>query len=184
MVVRELGVDEVALVAALRRRIRVSVTDPATVTIDPEALREVSRDVCRRRRLMPLAVASYATGPKQLRVAMADPTDAVAIAEVEHHSGCRVEPTLMTLSAVEELVETSYRQYVTEVMRRPAPRPRKAEPAGEPAAGGTVPFRRVVDDADLGLRVEALVHLLVEKGVLGEDEYEEAVRELMKQRAT
>jgi hypothetical protein len=62
---------------------------------------------------------------------MADPTDAVAVAEVEHVTGCRVDPVLMTVSAVEELVEKTYRALVTEVMKRvddrgdePASRPR------------------------------------------------------------
>jgi hypothetical protein len=49
---------------------------------------------------------------------MADPTDAVAVAEVEHLTGCQVEPNLLPLGTVEELVERSYRHLVTEVMKR------------------------------------------------------------------
>src|SRR5262245_35777475 len=60
---------------------------------------------------------------------MADPTDAVAVAEVEHMTGCQVTPVLMTLSAVEELVETMFRALVTEVIKR----------VGEPAAAEESP---------------------------------------------
>jgi Type II secretion system (T2SS), protein E, N-terminal domain len=74
----------------------------------------------------PLSLSSYGGGGRVLRLAMADPTDAVAVAEVEHVTGCRVEPVLMTVSAVEELVEKTYRALVTEVIRRGG-EPRPAE---------------------------------------------------------
>ncbi len=118
--VRECGIDEVALLAALRRHVRVATGDPATVAPEPEAVRELQRDVCRRQRVAPLSVSSYGGGGRVLRLAMADPTDAVAVAEVEHVTGCRVEPVLMTVSAVEELVEQTYRALVTEVIKRGA----------------------------------------------------------------
>ncbi len=117
--VRECGIDEVALLAALRRHVRVATGDPATVAPEPEAVRELQRDVCRRQRVAPLSVSSYGGGGgRVLRLAMADPTDAVAVAEVEHVTGCQVEPVLMTVSAVEELVEKTYRALVTEVIKR------------------------------------------------------------------
>jgi hypothetical protein len=116
--VRECGIDEVALLAALRRHVRVATGDPATVAPEPEAVRELQRDVCRRQRVAPLSLSSYGGGGRVLRLAMADPTDAVAVAEVEHVTGCQVEPVLMTVSAVEELVEKTYRALVTEVIKR------------------------------------------------------------------
>jgi hypothetical protein len=111
---------------------------------------------------------------------MADPLDAVTIAEVEHLSRSRVEPTLMTLSAVEELVEKAYGSFVTEVMSR-----KKAStlPVGGKAATTTVPFQRVVDAADPGLRLDALVKLLIEKELVTEEEYEETIRAVMKSRS-
>jgi hypothetical protein len=126
--IRECGIDEVALVAALRRHVRVATGDPATVQPEPDAVRELQRDVCRRQRVAPLSVSAYGGDVRMLRLAMADPTDAVAIAEVEHVTGCRVDPVLMTLSAVEELVEKTYRALVTEVMKR------TSERGEEPAA--------------------------------------------------
>ena len=185
--VRDIGVDEVALVAALRKRARVSVADPAKAEVDPDALREVARDMCRRLKVMPLSVATYDSGPRLLRLAMADPTDTVAIAEVEHHTGCRVEPALMTLSAIDELVETSYRHFVTEVIKRggsdSAPHrsiDKSKSTSGDKAQPTTVPFRRLTDEATTAERLEALVSLLIEKGILDEEDYDEKIRQLVK----
>jgi len=195
--VRQHEVDELALVAAIRRQVRVPLSDPRTVELDPDALREVQRPMCRRLRVLPLSVAVFDSGPRLLKLAMADPTDTVAIAEIEHVTGCRVEVTLMPLSAVEEMVESGYRQFVTEVMERreirsrhaaDAERKRKsvaktAKPAdtGSPAPT-TIPYHRISEEADISLRHQALLELLVERQVISEDEYEERVRQLMKGR--
>jgi hypothetical protein len=195
--VRELKVDELALVTAVRRQVRVPLSDPATVELDPDALREVQRPMCRRLRVLPLSLSVYDTGPRLLRLAMADPTDAVAIAEIEHHTGCRVDVTLMPLSAVEEMVESGYRQFVTEVMKRREVSSRKVARGGKPAkagAGGeqrapaegvqptTMPYHRISEEAHISIRHQALLELLVEKHVVSEDQYEERVRQLMKGR--
>lgn len=116
--VRNDGLDELALVAAIRRQVRVPLIDPALVEHDPEALRELPQEVCRRLGVMPLSISSYDSGARVLQLAMADPTDTMAVAEVEHITGCQVENHLMPLSAIEELVQKAYRAFVTEVMRR------------------------------------------------------------------
>ncbi len=185
--VRDCGVDELGLVSAIRKKIRVPLIDPQKAKLDPDALRGLSRDTARRLRVLPMSIAMYDAGPKTMRLATADPTDTVTMAEVEHLSGCRVECSLMPLSAIEEMVERSYRQFVTEVM----PRGRKAEtaPSGKKTFGPsqtdgpaptTIPYHRVSDDADVAVRVRALVDLLLDKRVITEDEYEEQVRLLMK----
>jgi len=185
--VRDCGVDELGLVTAIRKQFRVPLIDPAKAKLDPEALRGLSRDVARRLRVLPLSVSVYDSGPNTMHVATADPTDQVTLAEVEHLSGCRVECSLMPLSAIEELVESSYRAFVTEVMRRG--RNSDDQPAGKSpfgpaptadAAPTTIPYHRVSDDADVAVRVRALVDLLLHKRVITEDEYEEQVRLLMK----
>ena len=112
------GVDELAVVAAIRKQVRVPLADPGVVEADPEAIRELPRAVAHRLRVMPLSISPYELETRVMRLAMADPTDTMAIAEVEHVTGCRVEGHLMPLSAIEELIENSYRSFVTEVMRR------------------------------------------------------------------
>ncbi|MEM9491666.1 MAG: hypothetical protein AAGC55_21145 [Myxococcota bacterium] len=211
--VRHNQVDELALVAAVKRNARVALVDPAQVMLDPEASRELSRDVCWRLRVVPVSVAVFDSNSKVLRLAMADPTDTVAVAEVEHLTGGRVEGALMPLSAVEELIEQAYRSQVTEVIRRDrtgvmetpnsaprtlvteltepfvvavdtaevrAPLPSRTDHANQPS---TVPFHRVTDEASLQLKHRALLDILVRKKILTEEEYEEQVRSLMKQRS-
>jgi hypothetical protein len=167
--VRHAGVDELALVGAIRRQMRIPVVDPADVTFDTDALREVPREVCERRRVFPLTLQVFASGPRHMRLAMVDPTDAVAVAEVEHLSGCRVELSLMPLSAIEELVGRAYRGFVTQVMKREATARYRA-----------TTHHRVLDAADPELRLRALVRLLVSKGLITEAEHDEMVRQLLK----
>ncbi len=188
--VREEGIDEVALVAALKKHSRIKVLDPAKVEYDHDALRELHRDDCRRLRAVPLSLQLFGAGPRVLGVAMADPTDAVGVAELEHLSGCAVEPVLVTLSAVEEMIETAYKHAVTEVMRRAdslsddsAPQIRSKKPAFKKPK--TTPFHRLSDEAGPLLRAEALLNICLQKQLFTEEEYEETLATLMKsKRAT
>ena len=115
VLIRELGVDEVALIGALRKQTRVPLIDPADVEVDPDALRVVSRDVCHRLRVLPLQVGTEGQ-TKVLRIAMADPTDASAILELEHITHCEIEVTALPLSAIEELVDKGYKAFSTAVV--------------------------------------------------------------------
>jgi hypothetical protein len=203
--VREIGADELTLVGALRRILRVPLIDPGSVRPDPDALREVPRDVCRRLKVLPIALSADTSGVRVMRLAMADPTDGAAIAEVEHLTTCELDITALPLSAIEELTETGYRGMTTEVVQR------ARRPFGEgvmthtpliasigsigsgpsdgddgsdaPEAPATVPHHSIADEADALLRVRALVQLLVAKGVFRDDEYEEAVRDLLRRRS-
>jgi hypothetical protein len=189
VLVRELGVDELALVGALRKQTRVPLIDPGSLEIDPEALRQVPRDVCARLRVLPLSLTSDGGG-RVMRIAMADPTDTSAVAEIEQLTHCDVEVTALPLSAIDELVDKGYRQVNTAVVSR----------AGNPGATAFVPLRgRVLPETesevsvtaqipvaslqamapdDLDTRLTALVNLLVAKGVVSEAELAEALRKL------
>jgi hypothetical protein len=148
-------VPEEALAAALARalgRAPIARIDE----IDDEAVREAPHDLARSRRLCPVAIAAGV--PPRLRVAMADPTDREAIADLEHISGCRVEALLAPLSVVEDALRRAYRHLVTAVMKRPA------------------------EEAPLELRHRALLELLVEKGLISFDEYARQLRRLAGER--
>jgi hypothetical protein len=145
------GVDELALVAEIKRQTRIAIADPAAVEYDVEAIRELSRDTCWRLRVMPLGVSVYEAGPRTLHLAMADPTDTVAIAEVEHLTGCQVDTSLMPLSAIEELVEDAYRSFVTEVI----PRKNKAAPQTRSARKSSSGSRQMRSEARSEGRSEA-----------------------------
>jgi type II secretion system (T2SS) protein E len=190
MLVRELGVDEVALVGALRKQTRIPLIDPKDVTIDPEALRSVSRDVCARLRVLPVAVATDGQG-KLLKVAMADPTDTSAIAELEELTHCDIEVSTLPLSTIDELVDKGYRQVNTAVVNRPS------NPGGtmfvtsrgkiptettesEVSVTAQIPVAILTATApdDLESRLTALVSVLVSKGLVTETELAEALKKL------
>jgi hypothetical protein len=188
---RDAGVDELALLGALRKATRVKALDPESVRSEAEALRLVPREICRRHRVLPIAVSAEPGGGRVLRIAMADPTDADAIAEVAELSGCDIEVHLLPLSAIEELTEHGFRGLHTQVRARrpfgegvaPATEPHaRASQVGEDTAivPATVPFHAVTDEADVGLRLRALVRLLESKGLLAEGELDAAVIDLMR----
>jgi hypothetical protein len=187
VLVRELGVDEVALVGALRKQTRVPLIDPAEIEIDPEALRQVPRDMCARLRVLPLSMTSDG-GDKLLRLAMADPTDTSAVAEIEQLTHCDVEVNALPLSAIDELVDKGYRQVNTAVVSR-AGNPGATmfvtsrgkvllEAESEVSVTAQIPFAalQAMTPDDLEVRMSALVGLLMAKGVFTEAELAEALR--------
>lgn len=186
ILIRELGVDEVSLIGALRKQTRVPLLDPAQVQVDPEALRMVPRDSCARLRVLPIGVM-FDGRTRVLRVAMADPTDTAAILELEVIANCEIEVTALPLSAIEELVEQGYKQFSTAITR---PRPvgdsltrRSAQPIDgtdamqEISVTAQIPLSQLVPPtADLEQRFAALCQLLVTKGLVTEVELAEALK--------
>jgi MshEN domain len=188
VLIRELGVDEVALIGALRKQTRVPLIDPADIEVDPEALRMVAKDVCARLRVLPLSLAHDGT-TKVLRIAMADPTDTSAILELEQLAACEIEVTALPLSAIEELVDKGYRQFSTAVVNRRdhvfVPKrntrtgPVRIAPEAESEVSVTAQIPLSVltaNDPDLEVRFVALCQVLVKKGIVTEDELAEALR--------
>jgi hypothetical protein len=183
MLVRELGVDEVALVAAFKKQLRVPLLDPGDVHVDPEALRRVKRDVCARLRVLPLSVANDV-----IKLAMADPTDTTAIAEIEELTGCEIDITVLPLSAIDELVDKAYRLTTSTVVTRPGGtmfvtargKVQPIEGESEVSVTAQIPLSALREAAndDLELRIAALVQVLVGKGLVTEAELVEARRKL------
>ncbi len=199
VLIRELGIDEVALVGAFRRELRMLSVDPRAVKPETDALREVSRDLCKRLRVVPLRVSGPPEDDKEIWLAMADPTDMGSIAEVERVTGAMVDPALLPLSAIDELIERGYKELNTQVVKRKVAKPGKVfggnvtvhtKPHERVGADGdetsdhsrTVPFHQIADEADAATRVSALVKVLIDKGVIAEEDYETAIRDLLRRR--
>ena len=198
VLIRELHVDEVALIGALRKQTRVPLLDPAQIQVDPEALRLVAKDACARLRVLPLSLATEGT-TKVLRVAMADPTDTSAILELEQLAHCEIEVTALPLSAIDELIDKGYKQVSTLVTGRPS-RPGRAKSFGdnlfvttknqriegaassgesEVSTTAQITMAALVPpdhDHDIEAKFRALCHLLVAKGVVSESELAEALK--------
>ncbi len=208
VLVRDLAVDEVSLVAALHRQTRVPVLDPRDVHAEHDALREVPKDVCERLRVLPLTVGTDAANARVLKVAMADPTDTAAIAELEQITSCEIEVVALPLSCVEEWVSKAYKGLTTAVMKAPRPSAslffvnpkltttavhRVVEPAlpAITSDGEISETARILVDgrlstpepapgeSELALRLSALVRVLVAKGLVTEDELEAQLQELL-----
>jgi len=186
VLIRELGVDEVALIAALRKQTRVPLIDPADIEVDAEALRLVAKDVSSRLRVLPLSV-SHDGNTKVLRIAMADPTDTSAILELEQLAACEIEVTALPLSAIEELVDKGYKAFSTAVVKRAeglfsGRRPNRTGPIrvtsdfeAEASVTAQIPLSSLVE-SDIDAKFAALCALLVKKGVVTEAELAETLK--------
>lgn len=192
VLIKELGVNEVALIGALRKQTRVPLLDPAQVEVDPEALRIVPRDSCARLRVLPLGLTTDGK-VRVLRVAMADPTDTSAILELEVIANCEIEVTALPLSAIDELVEKGYKQFSTAVTTRPrfgnnlavtTKQNRMPQPIDGPEAAGQsevsvtqqIQLAQLLPQADIEARFAALCQVLVGKGLVTEAELAEALK--------
>lgn len=192
VLVRELGVDELALVTAFGKQTRVTLTDPAGIKLDHEALRSVSRDICSRLRVLPLSITADGNA-RVMRLAMADPTDTTAVAEIENLTHCEIDVSALPLSAIDELVETGYRQLNTGVIARPSLGvARTVTGKGIPISAATytdsevsvtaqIPLSALQAPDDTELRLTALIALLVGKGLITEAELTEAIVKLKSQ---
>jgi hypothetical protein len=183
VLVRDLHVDEVALVGALRKHTRVPLLDPASIQVDAEAVRLVPRAMCARLRVLPLSLAADGAG-KVLRLAMADPTDTTAVAEIEQQTGAEIEVSALPLSAIDELLDQGYRS-TTEITRPGAMfvtqkgRPRPPEKDSEISVTAQIPLAALQPPPDdLEARFNALLHVLMGKGLVTEAELVEALRKL------
>ncbi|HEY3233111.1 MAG TPA: type II secretion system protein GspE, partial [Polyangiaceae bacterium] len=72
--------------------------------IDAEVVQLVSREVCEKHRIIPVARSG-----SSLIVAMADPANPHAIDDIKFLTGCRVEAVTATESAITAAIERHYR---------------------------------------------------------------------------
>jgi len=179
------GVAEVALAAALRRRLGLPLVEIAAEPVDPEALAEITAELAARHMVIPLEVTHAPR--KTLRIAMANPLDEEAARDVAYATGARVDIAIATPSAIVEALAYLYRTSVTKVMREPGEPQMPDEPTSpqQPAmpAPATAPYHRVADEASIELRLAALLNVLIERGIVDETGYTEEVRRLMKEAA-
>ncbi len=178
-------VDEEDMLEALRHNVQMLEFDPATTLVDPDVVRVVTYEEATRYRLLPVQISQIGD-QRVLQVAMTDPLDAQAIEDIEFTTGATVEPMIALHSHLEEAIRTHYRGIVTKVIprrRKPvaASTPRK-DPATNPfskprlADVETKQFSDLMVTATTEAQVEALVTLLVRKGVIDQDEYDEELR--------
>jgi hypothetical protein len=180
------GLAEEVLASTLATRLRLPRVSFATETVDEDAVREVPYDLADGRRLMPLMIDR--TGARRvIRVAMADPLDFDATEEIEMSTGCTVDPLVGRVSEIGDAVMRYYRGVITKMIPR-RPVFGAALAIGTPAAKSpleptTQRHHQVADEAAPELSIRALVDLLVERGIIDRERYQDAVRRLVKERA-
>jgi hypothetical protein len=116
--IKELGLAEDLVAGALAKSLRLPLLNSSSVSIDAEAVRELPAQMAKRLNAIPLAVRSD-VDPTVMRVAMADPSDMVAIAEMQQETGHELEPCVMSLSEIEKLIAKIYGGFSTAVIQRP-----------------------------------------------------------------
>jgi len=175
-------ITEDALVDALSRRLHMQLFDPSRTSIDLDAVREVPYEEANRYRLLPVQLVQRA-GQRILKMAMVDPLDSQAIEDIEFSTASTVEPMIARPSQLAEAIRHHYRGVVTKVIARQraneseGQRGRKAFGAGlDQGQLHTRPVERIQQGAPASHRVDALVSLLVRKGVFSQEEYEDQLR--------
>lgn len=91
-----------AVSRALATQLGIEFVD-APVQAQPEALGAVEVELLRLHRMLPVSVTA-----RRIRIAMADPLNLAAIADVQFQTGRRVEPLVATVAAVEEALDRYY----------------------------------------------------------------------------
>ena len=166
----------------LQRRLPLEVFDPLQTEVDGDAIREIPVEEANRFRLLPLQLFRHG-GHRTLRVAMADPLDRQAIEEIEFSTGCTVDPVIGHPADLAEAIRSHYRSVVTKIIPRGREGGRRT---GRSVFGGhlaegelrTRQVRRVQQESSPVRRIDALVALLVRKGVISQEEYEDQLRAL------
>jgi len=161
-----------ALAEMLVRRLHLSRVDLSHEAVDEEAVREVPHDLADARRLLPLTLDRTAKR-RVIRVAMSDPLDLDAVEEIEMSTGCTLEPLVAPVGELADAIRKHYRGVITKMIPRKQPYGTGVEPT-------TQPNHRIADEAGSALKLQALVELLAEKGLIDVDAWLEAVRRLVK----
>lgn len=103
LLLHERAVDETQVAEQVASQLRLPLADLADVRPDPQALELVPEPVARRHRLVPLAIDGHV-----LHVAVADPLDEHALAELHRHTQLPVKLVLATRSGIEALLQRTY----------------------------------------------------------------------------
>ena len=94
---------EDALLAYLQKEYRLPVSDPTTTDIQDEAIQLVPHALVTKYHLVPLGLVG-----SSLTLAMADPSNLVAIDEVKFLTGYDIKVTVATVSSIQQAIEQYY----------------------------------------------------------------------------
>lgn len=91
-----LGVtSESKIVRAMQNHLNIEYVDLEEINLNPNIVKFLPRDFCERNRLLPIAINN-----KQIRVAMADPSDIFKVDNITFMTGLKVTPVLASGSRI------------------------------------------------------------------------------------
>ncbi|HWV58009.1 MAG TPA: ATPase, T2SS/T4P/T4SS family [Longimicrobiales bacterium] len=141
---------------ALAEQLRLPYLEPP-IRPSPDAVKLVDRSLAFRARIVPVTLVERA-----LRVAMVDPLDAAAVADLQFQTGRRIEPAVTTSAAVDQALEAAYGAgAIAAVLDRIA----KPEGAGASSAAATVDEVDRLRRASEAPPIVALVDLILGRAV-------------------
>ncbi len=175
-------VKEEDILRCLSAQLRLPSVDFRKVRVSPRAVAAIPQRIAEKYHVMPVAVKEE-LGKKSVILAMADPTNLDAIAEIEFQTGVNVRPVVATESAIARAIDYYYRK----VGPDPVSVGGRAEKVRLPESDGSDEMiilergeeRRVspLDSLDTAGLVDLLIRVLERKGVVTREELEQALRE-------
>lgn len=175
-------VPEEDLVRLLAFETGCEIVDPRPLSPLPEVVHLVPWEVASRQMVLPLRILEDRR-QRPLEVLLADPLDHDLIEDLEEQVGAPIVVSLARPSFLARAIERAYSGLVTRVVRR-----EEAPPGGRAAAPPvpgqitdpiTVPSHSILDEATSSVKLEALIGLLEDKGLITREEYVEQVRTLL-----
>jgi type IV pilus assembly protein PilB len=123
-------VSEDKLLAALKYHLEIPIMDLQEVSISPDVIKLISREMAAKYKAVPVRIA-VSFGKKTLLVAMSDPLDIKAIEEIQFVSGYRVQPVLSKERSIMNALNQYYDLDTGYIDPKESRRPSSEEGAGD-----------------------------------------------------
>lgn len=185
-VLREAGVaSDAQILRVLGDQLGIEVLDlDDEAAVDLDALRWLAQDMAEAHLVIPVRLDSR-QGERVMCLAMADPLCAHSVQTVESTSGYVVDPVLAEAGALTRAIHRCYGRIATKLIPRPEnPQPNRfgawttGGEAGEPE---TQPAHRLEDEASPTQMIQALVNVLIARGVIEDDDFVVELRRLLRE---
>ncbi len=166
---------EQEIAEVLASQLRLPCEDPANLRMTDDLLQYLPKELARRHTIFP---KEFTNG--LLTLLMADPTDLAVIDEVQFVTGHRVKPALALESGIKKLILQHYEGHVVSegILEEQMDLSQTASSeysayTFQPGFGVTEPdWAQAVLDPPAGSTRDALVELLIDKGIITRAEWE------------
>ena len=176
-------ISEITLLRFLSSQLDFPCADLAKVEISKGVCNLVPKDIVKKFNVMPLQ-AKEKGGKKYLYLAMADPTNIMAIDEIRFRTGLTVKPVLATDSQISKAIEKYYggrKWTVIEPLQEKVPpmeREMKMEIFYDVPADDSGKAQKEYARTEKNPQLLALIRLLVKKGIIGKEEYARELKQI------